>query len=67
MRNGYKIDTLTTVDTQGIVKIGGKVTDIYEGAIYRENFELSPFKKVIDKLFAIDKNVKVKIMKICKF
>ena len=44
MRNGYIIDTLTSVDIQEIVKIGGKVVEIYEGVIYRENFEVSPFR-----------------------
>ena len=36
MRNGYIIDTLTSVDIQEIVKIGGKVIGIYEGVIDRE-------------------------------
>ena len=49
MRNGYIIDQLTSVDIQEIVKIGGKVIEIYKGDIYRENFEVSPFRKVIDK------------------
>ena len=53
MRNGYFIDYLTSVDIQEIVKIGGKVIEIYEGAFYRENFEVNPFRKVIDKLFAL--------------
>ena len=52
MRNGYIIDTLTSVDNQEIVKIGGKVIEIYEGVIYRENFKVIPFRKVIEKLFA---------------
>ena len=52
MRNGYIIDTLTSVDLQEIVKIGGKVVEIYHGVIYRENFKVSPFRKVIAKLFA---------------
>ena len=52
MRNGYNIDTLTSVDIQEIIKIGGKVIEIYEGKIYRENFKVSPFRNVIDKLFA---------------
>ena len=52
MRNGYIIDTLTSVDIREIVKIGGKVIQIYEGVIYRENFKISPFRKVIEKLFA---------------
>ena len=51
MRNGYIIDTLTSVDICEIVKIGGKVIQIYEGVIYRENFKISPFRKVIEKLF----------------
>ena len=38
MRNGYTIDTLTSVDFQEIVKIGRKVIQIYEAVIYRENF-----------------------------
>ena len=53
MRNGYIIDTLTSVDIQEIVKIGGKVVEIYEGVIYRENFKVSPFRKVIDILFKL--------------
>ena len=58
MRNGYIIDTLTTVDIQEIVKIGGKVIEIYEGVIYRENFKISPFRKVIEKLFALRQKYK---------
>ena len=50
MRNGYIIDTLTSADIQKIVKIGGKVIKINEGVIYRENFEVSPFRKFIEKL-----------------
>ena len=58
MRNGYIIDTLTSVDIQEIVKIGGKVIEIYEGVIYRENFKVSSFRKVIDKLFALRQKYK---------
>ena len=52
MRNGYIKETLTSVDIQEIVKIGGKLIEIYQGVIYRENFEVIPFKKVKDELFA---------------
>ena len=52
MRNGFIIDTLTSVGIQENVKIGGKVVEVYEGVIYRENFKVSPFRKVIEKLFA---------------
>ena len=58
MRNGYIIDTLTSVDIQEIVKIGGKVREIYEGVIYRENFIVSPFRKVIDILFKMRQKYK---------
>ena len=58
MRNGYIIDTLTSVDIQEIVKIGGKVVEIYEGDIYRENFKISPFRRVIDILFKLRKKYK---------
>ena len=52
MRNGFIIDTLTSVDICEIAKIGGKVIEIYE-FIYRENFEISLFRKVIEFLFAL--------------
>ena len=58
MRNGIIIDTLTSVDIQEIVKIGGRVIQIYEGVIYRENFKISPFRKVIEKLFALRQKFK---------
>ena len=52
MRNGYIIDTLTLVDICKVVKMGGKVIEIYERVIYRENFKNSPFRKFIYKLFS---------------
>ena len=58
MRHGYIVDYLTSVDIQEIVKIGGKVIEIYEGVIYRENFKVSPCRKVIDKLFALRQKYK---------
>ena len=58
MRNGYIIDTLTSIDILDIVKIGGKVIRIYEGVIYRENFKMSPFRKVIEKFFALRQKYK---------
>ena len=58
MRNGYIIDTLTSVDIQEIVKIGGKVIEIYEGVVYRENFKVSPIRKVIDILFTLRQKYK---------
>ena len=58
MRNGVIIDTLTSVDNQEIVQNGGKVIEIFEGVIYRENFKVRPFRKVIDKLFALRQKYK---------
>ena len=53
IRNRYITQVLTSVDIQGIVKIGGKVIEIYEGVIYQENYKISPLKKVIEKLFEL--------------
>ena len=53
MRNGHIIDVLTSVDICEIVKIGRKLIEIYEVVIYKENFRISPFRKVIEKLFAL--------------
>ena len=58
MRNGYIIDTLTTVDIQEIVKIGGKVIEIYEGIVYKETFKINPFRRVIDILFELSQKYK---------
>ena len=55
MANGSIIDTLTSVDFCEIVKMGGKVLRAYEGVIYREDFKISPFRKVIEKLFTLKK------------
>ena len=60
-RNRYIIITLTSVDVQEIVKIGGKVLQTYESVICRENSRLSPFWNVIDKLFALRQKYKAKI------
>ena len=62
MRNGYIIDTLTSVDIQELVKTGGKVIETYEGVTCRENFKISPFRKVMEKLFALRKKIKMNIM-----
>ena len=53
MRNGYIIATLPSVDKQEIVKIAGKVIEIYGGVISCENFKISPFRKVIEKLISL--------------
>ena len=58
MRNGYITQVLTSVDIEEIVKLGGKVIEFYEGVLYRENYKLFPFKKVIDKLFELRKKYK---------
>ena len=63
MRNAYITQTLTTVDIQEIVKIGGKVIEIYEGVIYRENFRINFFEKINDKLFDLRQKYKKKITK----
>ena len=58
MRNGYIIDTLTSVDFQQSVRIGGKVVQIYEGVIDRENFKISPSRKLIENSFSLRQKYK---------
>ena len=58
MRNGFIVDVLTSVDIQEIVKIGDKVVERYEGVFYRKNFEVTPFKKVIDNWFELRQKYK---------
>ena len=58
MRKGYNTQSLTFVDIQEIVKIGGVVIEIYEGVIYRENFKVSPFKKLLYEIFALRQKYK---------
>ena len=58
MRNGYIIDTLTSIDMQETVKTGGKVIELCEGVIYRQNYKVSSYRKVIDKLFALGQKFK---------
>ena len=58
MRKGYIVETSTSVDIQKVVKIGGKVIHIYEGAMYRKDFKISPFREVIEKFFALTQKYK---------
>ena len=58
MRNGYMINTLTSVDIRKLIKIGGIVIRLYEGDFHREYFKMSPFRKVIEKLFALRQKYK---------
>ena len=67
MRNGFIIDTLTSVDIPQIVKNAGKVTEINGGVIYREKFIVNPFRNVIEKFFALRQNLKMKIMTYCNY
>ena len=60
MRNGYITDVLTIVDIEEIVRIGGKVIEVYDEVIYRENFKASAFKSFIKKLFELRAKYKSK-------
>ena len=59
MKNGYIFDTLT-VGICEIVEMGGNVIEFYDGVFYRENFRISSFRKVIEKLFALRQKYKDK-------
>ena len=53
MLNAHVKGVLTSIDFQEIVKVGGKVGEIYEAVIYTKKFKVSPFKNVIDRLFEL--------------
>ena len=61
MRKGYFIDTLTSVDICETIKMGARFVESYEGVIYRENFKVSPFRKVTEKSFALRQTTKTNI------
>ena len=52
MKNGYIIDHRALVDIQEVIKIVGKVIEIYEGVFYRKNLNISPFREVMVNLVA---------------
>ena len=58
MRKSYIIDTVTRLDIQEIVRIGGKLIQIFEGIIDRESFQKSPHGKIIEKLFSFRQKYK---------
>ena len=57
MRNCYIIDILTPFDIQEIVQPGGKIIEFHEGIVYRENFKISTFRKLIDNLFCFETEI----------
>ena len=58
MQNGYILGYLTSADIQEIIKIGGKVIEIFRGVIFGENFKVSPFRKAKDKLVPLRQKYK---------
>ena len=58
MRNGYNLDTLTLVDICETAKMGGKKIEIHEGVIYRENFRISPVRRIKEELFNLKRKYK---------
>ena len=58
MRKFCIIDTLTTVDIQEIVKVGGEVIKFYKGALSQENLKMSHSRKFIEKLFPLRQKYK---------
>ena len=58
MRNGYIIDSLISVDITEVIRTGGKLNEIFEEFIQKENFRVNPFKRVIGKLFEYEKYYK---------
>ena len=58
MPDGCITQVLTSVDIEEIVKIRGRVIEIYEGVIYRENVKINPIERLITELFALRQKYK---------
>ena len=58
MRNGFNIITPKSVVLCENVKIGGNVIQTYKAVIYPEIFKMSPFRKIIEKLFNSNRKYK---------
>ena len=53
-------EVITNVDIDEIFKMGGELCKIFEGVTYSEHFSVSPFKKVIEYLFNLNEEKKMK-------
>ena len=58
LRIGCIIDTLLSIDIEGIIKAQGKMIRNYKSVFNRMNFKISPFRKIIEKLFALKQEYK---------
>ena len=56
MRKGYIHDTLTSVDIQEVVKLGGKSIKICECVVHKKIFDIAPFRNIIKFLFTLRLN-----------
>ena len=61
MRNGYIINTLTSVVICEVVKMGAKVSKIYEGGFYRKNFKYHFLQKLLKNCVSGENNIKMNI------
>ena len=57
-KNGYIIDTITSVDVCEIFKMGGKVNRIFKGGFYREKFKISYLEMSWKNIFTLEKKYK---------
>ena len=72
LRNGFITQVLANNDTDEIVEMGGKIGNIYERFVYKENFTVAPFKTVKEHLLDLKLkfeeegiNLMVDIIKLC--
>ena len=66
IRNGYIIDTLSLIDIQEILKVGGKVNQISEAAVYQKISTYYHLQKFWRNYSTLNKNFKTKKMIYCK-
>ena len=60
MRNGYIIDTLTSVDIQELVKIGGRLLKITKVVTIEKILRYRHLEKLSKNCLLYDKNIKTR-------
>ena len=58
MRNGFNIETISSVDIEEIFKVGSKVFRVIENVIYEENSKTSPLRNVFEFLYNLGLEIK---------
>ena len=60
LRKGLILKIPTSIDTQETLRNGATVIDVYEGVLFEDNFDFSPFQRNCQKIFLPGKQMNEK-------